>query len=263
MNELLSPRKRSRRGSFFPARDWVILTFGRDQPSCPSHALALLQPHAIGQRPSRSMLARSHGPRLDHNAENAGPHLHHKTPARPLAGKSGQGGGAGGAPVTGGKGALMTTARTGRVLGAKDRNLGKGSDPAQGESRSGAVRPLTDHLGEARGAVLRISEPALTTASRRCARPAVPSRQVIDVAGTRSAGARESCLAAPPAAASLQDSPSEQSVPPSTAAGPAHAGNRPPSEARAAFAARFAGSFCGSRSGGARTDARRTRGHRS
>ncbi|BGP56192.1 hypothetical protein JCM8202v2_003804 [Rhodotorula sphaerocarpa] len=77
------------------------------------------------------MLARSHGPRLDHNAENAGPHLHHKTPARPLAGKSGQGGGAGGAPVTGGKGALMTTARTGRVLGAKDRNLGKGSDPAQ------------------------------------------------------------------------------------------------------------------------------------
>ncbi|GAA5911857.1 hypothetical protein JCM6882_005219 [Rhodosporidiobolus microsporus] len=68
------------------------------------------------------MLARSHGLRLDHNQENPALHSHSqhhtlptKTPAR--AGKSA-------APVTGGKG-VLTTAKTGRVLGAKDRNQGK------------------------------------------------------------------------------------------------------------------------------------------
>lgn len=73
------------------------------------------------------MLARSHGPRLDHNQEN--PRLH-KTPARvgknaaaaPLAGP---------APVTGGKGVLTQTARSGRVLGAKDRNQGKAGAAGQ------------------------------------------------------------------------------------------------------------------------------------
>ncbi|GAA6019841.1 hypothetical protein JCM10207_003718 [Rhodosporidiobolus poonsookiae] len=76
------------------------------------------------------MLARSYGPRLDHNQENPtlGPSHHTlhptKTPAR--AGK----GAAGPAPVTGGKG--VGTAKAGRVLGAKDRNGGKrdGGDPA-------------------------------------------------------------------------------------------------------------------------------------
>ncbi|BGP08937.1 hypothetical protein JCM10049v2_004788 [Rhodotorula toruloides] len=69
------------------------------------------------------MLARSQGPRLDPNQEN--PHRQpHKTPARPaLAGKNATT--AGPAPVTGGKGVLGQTARTGRVLGAKDRNQGK------------------------------------------------------------------------------------------------------------------------------------------
>ncbi|GAA5992328.1 hypothetical protein JCM10908_000429 [Rhodotorula pacifica] len=73
------------------------------------------------------MLARSHGPGLDHNAENPGGHLHHKTPARPIAGKSANHTNAA-APATVGKGALQNTARSGRVLGAKDRNLSKGSD---------------------------------------------------------------------------------------------------------------------------------------
>ncbi|GAA5956140.1 hypothetical protein JCM21900_002607 [Sporobolomyces salmonicolor] len=75
------------------------------------------------------MLARTH--RLDHNQEN--PHTlpyqsHHptKTPARqPLAGPSGKAA----APVTGGKGLLHTTGRTGRVLGAKDRNQAKSGAP--------------------------------------------------------------------------------------------------------------------------------------
>ncbi|BGP49047.1 hypothetical protein JCM10450v2_004926 [Rhodotorula kratochvilovae] len=67
------------------------------------------------------MLARSHGPRLDHNQENPHAHLHHKTPAR--AGKPSAA--AGPAPVTGGKGVLQQTAKGGRVLGAKDRNGGK------------------------------------------------------------------------------------------------------------------------------------------
>ncbi|GAA6006540.1 uncharacterized protein JCM10292_003808 [Rhodotorula paludigena] len=67
------------------------------------------------------MLARSHGPRLDHNQEN--PRLH-KTPAR--AGKNAAAAPlAGPAPVTGGKGVLTQMARSGRVLGAKDRNQGK------------------------------------------------------------------------------------------------------------------------------------------
>lgn len=71
------------------------------------------------------MLARSHGSRLNHNAENpGGGHLPHKTPARPVAGKSAA------PPATVGKGALQNTARSGRVLGAKDRNLAKGSDQA-------------------------------------------------------------------------------------------------------------------------------------
>ncbi|GAA5980886.1 hypothetical protein JCM11641_004755 [Rhodosporidiobolus odoratus] len=67
------------------------------------------------------MLSRSHAPRLDHNQENPGTSHHHlptKTPAR--AGKSA----AGPAPLTGGKG-LLSTAKTGRVLGTKDRNGGK------------------------------------------------------------------------------------------------------------------------------------------
>ncbi|POY71099.1 hypothetical protein BMF94_5856 [Rhodotorula taiwanensis] len=75
------------------------------------------------------MLARSHGPRLDHNAENPGAFQHHKTPARPIAGK-------GAAPQAGpdtvGKGALLNTAWSGRVLGAKDRNLGKGEQDSTG-----------------------------------------------------------------------------------------------------------------------------------
>lgn len=76
------------------------------------------------------MLARSQGPRLDPNQEN--PHRQpHKTPARPaLAGKNATT--AGPAPVTGGKGVLGQTARTGRVLGAKDRNQGKhGNAPGE------------------------------------------------------------------------------------------------------------------------------------
>ncbi|GEM07999.1 hypothetical protein Rt10032_c04g2016 [Rhodotorula toruloides] len=77
------------------------------------------------------MLARSQGPRLDPNQEN--PHRQtHKTPARPaLTGKNTAT--AGPAPVTGGKGVLTQTARTGRVLGAKDRNQGKqGNAPEPG-----------------------------------------------------------------------------------------------------------------------------------
>ncbi|GAA6055783.1 hypothetical protein JCM3770_004799 [Rhodotorula araucariae] len=68
------------------------------------------------------MLARSHSSRLDHNQENPHAHLHHKTPAR--AGKSAAAA-PGPAPVTGGKGVLHQTAKSGRVLGAKDRNGGK------------------------------------------------------------------------------------------------------------------------------------------
>ncbi|TNY20358.1 hypothetical protein DMC30DRAFT_256606 [Rhodotorula diobovata] len=74
------------------------------------------------------MLGRSHSTRFDHNQENPHAHhpLHHKTPAR--AGKSSNAPGP--APVTGGKGALLQqqqqqTAKSGRVLGAKDRNGGK------------------------------------------------------------------------------------------------------------------------------------------
>ncbi|PRQ76127.1 hypothetical protein AAT19DRAFT_13149 [Rhodotorula toruloides] len=76
------------------------------------------------------MLARSQGPRLDPNQEN--PHRQpHRTPARPaLTGKNTAT--AGPAPVTGGKGVLGQTARTGRVLGAKDRNQGKqGNAPGE------------------------------------------------------------------------------------------------------------------------------------
>ncbi|GAA5909007.1 hypothetical protein JCM5296_002108 [Sporobolomyces johnsonii] len=75
------------------------------------------------------MLARTH--KLDHNQENphTAPHQSHhptKTPARqPLAGPSGKAA----APVAGGKGLLHTTGRTGRVLGAKDRNQGKSGAP--------------------------------------------------------------------------------------------------------------------------------------
>ncbi|GAA5844641.1 hypothetical protein JCM9279_002867 [Rhodotorula babjevae] len=68
------------------------------------------------------MLGRSQSTRFDHNQENPHAHLHHKTPAR--AGKGSAP--AGPAPVTGGKGALQQqTAKSGRVLGAKDRNGGK------------------------------------------------------------------------------------------------------------------------------------------
>ncbi|KAG0656834.1 hypothetical protein C6P46_006938 [Rhodotorula mucilaginosa] len=80
------------------------------------------------------MLARSLGSRLNHNAENPGGHLHHKTPARPVAGKSAA------PPATAGKGALQNTARSGRVLGAKDRNLAKGSDQA-GQDSTGLLFP--------------------------------------------------------------------------------------------------------------------------
>ncbi|GAA5931677.1 hypothetical protein JCM3775_006920 [Rhodotorula graminis] len=72
------------------------------------------------------MLGRSQSTRFDHNQENPHAHLHHKTPAR--AGKAGPS--AGPAPVTGGKGALQQqTAKSGRVLGAKDRNGGKNGQP--------------------------------------------------------------------------------------------------------------------------------------
>ncbi|GAA5890449.1 hypothetical protein JCM8208_004877 [Rhodotorula glutinis] len=68
------------------------------------------------------MLGRSQSTRFDHNQENPHAHLHHKTPAR--AGKGAPS--AGPAPVTGGKGVLQQqTAKSGRVLGAKDRNGGK------------------------------------------------------------------------------------------------------------------------------------------
>ncbi|KWU44479.1 hypothetical protein RHOSPDRAFT_34045 [Rhodotorula sp. JG-1b] len=81
------------------------------------------------------MLARSHGSRLNHNAENpGGGHLPHKTPARPIASKSAA------PPATVGKGALQNTARSGRVLGAKDRNLAKGSDQA-GQDSTGLLFP--------------------------------------------------------------------------------------------------------------------------
>ncbi|GAA5871304.1 hypothetical protein JCM3774_000905 [Rhodotorula dairenensis] len=88
------------------------------------------------------MLARSLGPRLDHNAENPGGHLHHKTPARPVAGKSAnhQHHPHAAPPATGGKGALQNTARTGRVLGAKDRNLAKNSDHG-GQDTTGLLFP--------------------------------------------------------------------------------------------------------------------------
>ncbi|GAA5842879.1 hypothetical protein JCM11251_005836 [Rhodosporidiobolus azoricus] len=104
------------------------------------------------------MLARSHGLRLDHNQENpATSSRHHdllptKTPAR--AGKSA-------APQTGGKG-LLTTAKTGRVLGAKDRNQGK----RDGNEPTGLLfpgKPSTSQAGP--------SQPFKTPAPRKTLRP--------------------------------------------------------------------------------------------